>query len=277
MSKGYIQLNRSHETYELLKDPDAFDLLSTIALRAKRTGDFNVHNLQVGQALIGDYENCGLTERRYRTAKQKLQKWGLATFKGTNKGTIATILDEGIYNINIKDNDEQGDESKTDRRQASDEQATTNKNDKNYKNETTTKNRDVDDDYLSSIPDELRRRFANTESLIEYANNCDLNIQRMKSYLDYADKQKADNPVGLAITMARDKQVIPEECDIIKKTAEHKRQQLKREQEQTRTNYSNWILEAPLDDLVKHLNNPRMNWLIKELRPEVVECTKVSI
>ncbi|MHC4292182.1 MAG: hypothetical protein ACYSTR_08220, partial [Planctomycetota bacterium] len=66
---SFIKMMKSRKTIELLKDHNAFALLSQIALRAKRTNDFSVHGLEIGEALIGDYKSIGLTERKYRTAK----------------------------------------------------------------------------------------------------------------------------------------------------------------------------------------------------------------
>ena len=100
MTTGFIKLNRSNETFKLLNDPDAFMLLTVIALRARRTDEFNIHNLKSGEALIGDYENYGLTRQQYRTAMKHLGQWGLATFKPTTRGTIARLADQRTYDIN---------------------------------------------------------------------------------------------------------------------------------------------------------------------------------
>lgn len=98
---AFVKLNRGTETVELLRHPAAFLLLTQIALRARRTvGGFNPHCLQPGEALVGDYRALGLTEQRYRTAKRTLRGWGLATFRPTNKGTIATLASLAVYDIN---------------------------------------------------------------------------------------------------------------------------------------------------------------------------------
>ena len=101
MSDPFLKLMRNKETMELATNAqNAFMLLFQIAWRAKRTNGFNTHGLKVGQALIGDYKSIGLTERKYRTAKAQLQSWGFATFKGTNKGTIATLINSRVFDIN---------------------------------------------------------------------------------------------------------------------------------------------------------------------------------
>ncbi len=131
MNHGFIKLNRSGETLELLNDPNAFVLLTVIALRARRTDEFNVHNLRCGEALIGDFKRYGLTERQYRTAMKHLSQWGLARFTPTTRGTIAALVDHRIYDIN----DVPGDGPPSNGRRTDDERATTNKNEKKEKKE----------------------------------------------------------------------------------------------------------------------------------------------
>ena len=45
----------------------------------------------------------GLTRQQYRTAKENLEKWKIATFKTTNKGTIALLLNNDFFDINAND------------------------------------------------------------------------------------------------------------------------------------------------------------------------------
>ncbi|MEN6424333.1 MAG: hypothetical protein ABFE13_03150 [Phycisphaerales bacterium] len=97
---GFIKLKRSAETLELLNDLCAFTLLTVIALRARRSDEFNIHNLKSGEALIGDYKRYGLTRQQYRTAMKRLKQWGFAAFKPTTRGTVATLLDQRIHDIN---------------------------------------------------------------------------------------------------------------------------------------------------------------------------------
>jgi hypothetical protein len=106
MNKPFVKLYRQAE--ELLEnDWQCFLLLTQIALRAIRVDSkYNKHNLKPGQAFVGDCRTIGLSEQQYRDAKYRIQfKYKIATFKGTNKGTIATLLNSEIYDINI-DNEE---------------------------------------------------------------------------------------------------------------------------------------------------------------------------
>jgi len=103
MNHGFIKLHRSPETLELLRDHNAFVLLTVIALRARRSDEFNIHNLKSGEALLGDFERCGFTHHQYRTAMKRLSRWGFATFKPTTRGTVATLCASRIYDINESD------------------------------------------------------------------------------------------------------------------------------------------------------------------------------
>ena len=131
---GFIKYMRSEESEFLLKYPGANHLFMVMASRARRT-DHPMNGLKAGQCFLGDYSSIGLTERQYRTAKKQLTDWKLATFKGTNKGTVGTIANTKVYDINEEHSDELDVTQKTGKRQASDRQATTNKECNNGKNE----------------------------------------------------------------------------------------------------------------------------------------------
>jgi len=100
---GYVKLYRSDSTYELMKYPPAFMLLTIIALRAKRTEHFNHKNLKKGQAFVGDHESIGLSRNQYRLALKKLKKWGFITIKTTNRGTIVTLCNCEVFDVNMED------------------------------------------------------------------------------------------------------------------------------------------------------------------------------
>ena len=126
---GFIMMMRTFNTTELIKDPKAFALLTLIALRARWNSDaLSIHPLEPGQAFIGDCRACGLTANEYRAAKGRLQRHGLATFKGTNKGTVATLLNREVYNIFGKVDDEQDDTRTTTKQQSDNKPMTSNEN-----------------------------------------------------------------------------------------------------------------------------------------------------
>ena len=98
----FVKLQSTQEAVDFYeKYPNAFRLLTQIAFRVRWydvTARDNPHlNLNRGDALTGDLKNLHLSERQYRDAKTACQKLGHATFRGTNKGTIATITSTTIY------------------------------------------------------------------------------------------------------------------------------------------------------------------------------------
>ncbi|MHC4519044.1 MAG: hypothetical protein ACYTAS_10675 [Planctomycetota bacterium] len=129
--RGFVKLMRTEKAEALMRNPNAFTLASVIAYRAQRTDTFNVHSLAVGEALLGDHTKYGLTQSQYRTAKKNLKKWQIAAFKSTNRGTIARLLDDEVYDINREQDDKQhdnpDDRQMTSRSQADDKQMTTTK------------------------------------------------------------------------------------------------------------------------------------------------------
>jgi len=113
------------------KRPTAVLLLYQIAIRAKRTLNHPDKDLLLGEALIGDWKIYCDTERCYRTDKAFLQKHGKATFRSTNKGTIARIISTSPFDIN----EEKMTNDMIITRQTNDDQVTTNNNEKKEKNE----------------------------------------------------------------------------------------------------------------------------------------------
>ncbi len=135
-SAGWFRAMRTQEAAELLAfSSDAFLLAYVIAYRAQWSTRFNRHGCAPGEAFLGDFREYGMTERRYRTAKAHLEKWGFATFKATNKGTIAKLADSRLFDVLLSPSDGQGDEPGTSDRRTADEQATTTEEQKNRRTE----------------------------------------------------------------------------------------------------------------------------------------------
>lgn len=136
---GYIRLNRCKEFDELEHDKNALYLLMIIAMRAKRTNDFSVHNLKAGEALLGDYKNYGMTQKEYREAKERLTKWNFAAFQGTNRGTIAILTDQPFFDINIEAGGDPDDMQGASEGRTKGERGATNKKDNNIINKKDNK------------------------------------------------------------------------------------------------------------------------------------------
>ena len=102
---GFVVLHRSEEVLALLENyPNAFLLLSQIGIRARwRDEQCPITGLKRGQALIGDWQKAGLgSQMKYRNAKEILKKAQFVTFKGTSKGTVATLTDKAPFSPSVK-------------------------------------------------------------------------------------------------------------------------------------------------------------------------------
>lgn len=134
MAETFVKAIRAPEGFDLIKKSrNAFILLYVIAQRARRTKD-EVNGLDIGEAMIGDYKEYGLTRMNYRSAIALLVRHHYVTIKATNKGTIAKIIDKSIYDINIDEDNQQKNHEVTIDQPSSNHQVTTNKNVKKNKN-----------------------------------------------------------------------------------------------------------------------------------------------
>lgn len=134
----WVKLYRGKTAEELMAaNPSAFLLLMQIAMRAQRTKAFNRYDLDVGEALLGDYKSLKMTEGQYRAAKKFLKKHSFATFRATNRGTIAKLINTEVFDPNLDNEDElNNDQIPSKQRTANDPTTTTN----NVKKENNSKN-----------------------------------------------------------------------------------------------------------------------------------------
>lgn len=126
--QGYIKAMRGSVVMELIRhNPFAYVLATVIAHRARwRESSFNPNNLSIGEALLGDWKECGMSEQNYRTAKSQLEKWGIATFRPTNKGTIGKLTDTRLFDVLNTDGNDPANREPTGSQRAGNEQVTTN-------------------------------------------------------------------------------------------------------------------------------------------------------
>ena len=134
----WLKLHRGRVTEELMAaKPRALLLLMQIAIRVQRTKAFNRYDLDVGEALLGDYKSLKMTEGQYRAAKKFLKKHSFATFRATNRGTIAKLINTEVFDPNLDNEDElNNDQISSKQRTANDPTTTTN----NVKKENNSKN-----------------------------------------------------------------------------------------------------------------------------------------
>jgi hypothetical protein len=109
---GFIKYNRSEAAKQLQASPNANHLLNIIAFRASRTGN-PVQGVKVGEALVGDFDKIGLKRQPFRTALANLQKWGYITTRTTNKGTFASLANTEVYDVNLKEDNQQPNQQTT--------------------------------------------------------------------------------------------------------------------------------------------------------------------
>ncbi|MFT3990665.1 MAG: hypothetical protein QM680_04570 [Luteolibacter sp.] len=96
-----------------MRHPNAFLLLCQIARRAKWK-NCPITKLKAGEAFIGDFSEAGLSSRAtYRHAQEVLSSSQLATFKGTNKGTVATLINRTIFSFSAEENNHQSNQPTT--------------------------------------------------------------------------------------------------------------------------------------------------------------------
>ena len=140
VNHGWFKAVRGPEVLELIRaNPLAYVLAAVIAHRGRYHEGFNRHNLKLGEALLGDFKNYGMSEQQYRTAKAQLAEWGFATFRATNKGTVGKLTDTRLFAIfRLAGNTQANRRATTSQRPAND-RPTTNKEHSEEHNKERTK------------------------------------------------------------------------------------------------------------------------------------------
>lgn len=191
---GWFPASRHPDALELLaSNHHALVLAYVIAQRANWRLGFNRHGLAFGEAMLGDHDSCKMSEREYRTAKATLAKWGFATFRATNKGTIGKLTDTRLFSINASMSDEQNDEQPTSRRRAGDEQPTGNlklKSSENFKIGRTIKSDKASKPLTpveKEIADDAERLLA-----VQWTNDAGKWIERIRRNPDKARRVLAE-------------------------------------------------------------------------------------
>jgi hypothetical protein len=210
MSDTFIKLIRSQKADWLQENhPNAFLLLCLIAKRARRYSD-HMDGLEIGDAHIGDYAKAGIeTEMKYRTAKkilidlkiikikQTCRKRKNATTKTTTEmatyGTLVTLIDSSIYDINHEgssdlNNDRNNDRATTEQRPSNDEQERIRKNKKEERKEKI---------YKKENPPPIEKiAFRSLVTLTQDQYDSLLKIhpkEDVEWMLDYLDSKKGSN------------------------------------------------------------------------------------
>lgn len=114
-SCGWFKAMRGEFALELIRrNRNAYILATVIAHRARWREGFNADGLALGEAMLGDCDAMGMSEQEYRTAKAQLKRWGFATFKPTNKGTLGKLIDTRLFSVLPDESNEQSNRRLTD-------------------------------------------------------------------------------------------------------------------------------------------------------------------
>ena len=147
MTEGFIKIYRKIMESSVWKNPDIFMIWSWCLLKAGHKDTkfpFNGNDMKLkrGKFITGrnsallelnpKNRKDGITARKYRTAMNYLKATSRIAIETTNKFSIVSIVKWDEYQSNTTSNTTS---KTTTQRPASDQQATTNKNDKNDKND----------------------------------------------------------------------------------------------------------------------------------------------
>ena len=144
-------------------------LLSLMACRARRA-ECPVTRLATGECYLGDLASMGMAEKQYRTAKKRLHDYGLASFRGSSKGTIGKLLTSDVYDINAIAKGEQRDDQEYD--QQDDQGASRGASNKNKKGKNKNNNKTGGEREAHTLPGD----FSITREMREWAKSKNLTI-----------------------------------------------------------------------------------------------------
>lgn len=143
MNRGYIKLWRKTLDTEILKNHKLWAFWSWCLMKASHKRyvqlvGFQEIELFPGQFIFGRSaaaKDLAMSVQNIRTCVQYLSKHENLTIKSTNKFSIITIVNWGIYQQQDEENNQQYNKRLTSKQPASNQQVTTNKNVENGKNE----------------------------------------------------------------------------------------------------------------------------------------------
>lgn len=187
---GWIKLHREllEKPIWALSTPEQKVILITLLLMVNHEGrkwEFGgkIFNVEPGQVvtsletIVGKAGN-GISTRNVRTALKRFENHGFLTNQSTNRNRLITICNWESYQLEDYTADKLSDKQTTSRRQADDKQVTTNKNDKNVKN-----------DKKSSVKEKSTRFIPPTvEEIEEYCSKRENNINANQFFDFYEAK-----------------------------------------------------------------------------------------
>ena len=138
-SEGWIKLHRQFLSWEWHDSPGTAYLFVVLLLLANHHEGEKWHGKKISKGqLITSRDNLsvitGLTVRQVRTGLSRLEETGEIIKESTSQYTLITICNYSKYQVKDEPARPTNDQRATSERPASDQQTTTNKNDKNEKN-----------------------------------------------------------------------------------------------------------------------------------------------
>ena len=138
MSTGWIKIHRKFIEWQWFDKSEAVHLFLYILLKANHADKmWQGHDVKRGQLItsIGHLSIAtSIWQRSVRTLLKKFENTGEIELKTTNKFTLVSVCKYECYQIADEESDKQNVTQTTIKRQSTDKQLTTNKNDKNEKN-----------------------------------------------------------------------------------------------------------------------------------------------
>lgn len=144
MQRGYIKIWRKLEDSGLLQMPNTLALFMVMLFRsAYRPTKIGLVELDRGQLIAGRFQLCewtGLSEQNVRTSLKHLHDMEIITSKSTNKYTLYTIVNYGLYQDQDNSTNQQPNQQLTNNQPTTNQQLTTIKelNNLNIKEINTT-------------------------------------------------------------------------------------------------------------------------------------------
>lgn len=173
---GWIKLHRKFLTWEWYQDANTLRVFLHLILKANhKDGKWQGVDVQAGQLLTGRLklaQELNLSERQIRTSLNRLKSTNEVTIKTTKQYSIITLNNWDAY----QQNDQQNDQQATNKRPTNDQQTTTNKNDKKYKNDKNEKNININNLTESE-------RFFISLQLVGYKFNIDPKYEANQLYI----------------------------------------------------------------------------------------------
>lgn len=144
--QGWIKIHRQLLEWEWYDDINVTRLFLHILLKANhKSKNYKGELIQIGEHLTSREilsNETGLTIRQVRTALTKLKTTNEVTIKSSSQGTKIQVVNYKKYQVTTNE--------VTAKRPATDQQATTNKNDKNEKNKKNKQKKEIVIPYMST-------------------------------------------------------------------------------------------------------------------------------